>query len=62
MVEEGGCVVMWLELGKPGSKSQRCYVTGVRLSFLCGKMGMTSGLLVGIKGGQANNGPGTPWV
>ena len=55
-------MVMWLELGKPGSKSQHCYVTGVRLSFLFSKIGITSGLVVGIKGDQASNGPGTPWV
>lgn len=53
---------MWLELGKPGSKSQHCYVTGVHLSFLLSKTGMTSGLVMGIKGDQVSDGPGTAWV
>lgn len=58
VVEEGSCVVMWLQLSRPGSKSQCCSVTGVGLSFLFGKIRIMAvpSLVVGVKGGQICDG------
>lgn len=38
VVMEGSCVVMWLEINRPGSKSQCCCRTGLVLSFLFGEI------------------------